>query len=81
MFEIIKEKMRDYIKNGRLEESEIRDNQMENITIRLGNMQLAGELIRSINLSKYDGKVLKYVAPYFNLTIDSSDESDSGDNN
>ena len=43
------------------------------ITIRLGNMQLAGELIRMINLNKYDGKVLKYVAPYFNLTIDSSD--------
>jgi hypothetical protein len=79
MFEIIKEKMRDYIKNGRLEESEIRDNKMEDITIRLGNMQSAGELIRLINLNKYDGKVLKYVAPYFNLTIDSSDESESSD--
>jgi hypothetical protein len=73
MFEIIKEKMRNYIKNERLEESEIRDNQMEDITIRLGNMQLAGELIRAINLNKFDVKVLKYVAPYFNLTIDSSD--------
>jgi hypothetical protein len=40
-------------------------------------MQLAGELIRLINLNRYDGKVLKYVAPYFNLIIDSSDESDS----
>jgi hypothetical protein len=75
MFEIIKEKMREYIKNERLEESEIRDDEMDCVTLRLGNMQLAGELIRLINLNKYDTKVLKYVAPYFNLNVDSSDES------
>ena len=63
MFEIIKEKMREYIKNGRLEESEIRDEEMDNITSRLANMQIARELIRMINLNKYDTKVLKYVAP------------------
>jgi hypothetical protein len=80
MFEIIKEKMREYIKNGGLKESEIRDEDIDNITIRLANMQLAGELIRLINLNKYDGKVLKYVAPYFNLIIDSSDsESEESD--
>jgi hypothetical protein len=38
-------------------------------------MQSAGELIRLINLNKYDGKVLKYVAPYFNLNIDSDSSS------
>jgi hypothetical protein len=48
---------------------------MEDITTRLGNMQLAGELIRLINLNRYDAKVLKYVAPYFNLNVESSDES------
>ena len=70
--------MREYIKNERLEESEIRDEEIEDITTRLSNMQLAGELIRSINLNKYDGKILKYVAPYFNLNIDeSNDSSDS----
>ena len=63
MFEIIKEKMREYIKNGRLEESEIRDEEMDNITSRLANMQIARELIRMIDLNKYDTKVLKYVAP------------------
>jgi hypothetical protein len=76
MFDIIKEKMRDFIKDERLEDSEIRDDKMEDITTRLSNMQLAGELIAMINLNKYDTKVLKYVTPYFNLTIDSSD-SDS----
>lgn len=76
MFEIIKDKMRTYIKNKKIEDSEIRDNQMEDITARLGLMQSAGELIRQINLSKFDKKVLKYVAPYFNLNIDNSDESD-----
>lgn len=59
MFEIIKEKMRAYIKNERLEESEIRDDEMECITLRLANMQLAGELISLINLNRFDGKVLK----------------------
>ena len=49
MFEIIKEKLREYIKNERLEESEIRDEEIEDITTRLSNMQLAGELIRLIN--------------------------------
>ncbi len=78
MFEIIKEKMKEYIKNGGLEESEIRDEEMDNITSRLANMQLAGELIRLINLNKYDAKVLKYVTPYFNLNIDElSNNSDS----
>jgi hypothetical protein len=76
MFEIIKEKMRKYIKSERLEESEIRDEEMEDITTRLSNMQLAGELIRLINLNKYDAKVLKYVTPYFNLNVDNtSDDS------
>ena len=78
MFEIIKEKMREYIKNERLEDSQIRDDEIDDITLRLSNMQLAGELIRLINLNKYDGKVLKYVAPYFNLIVDSNDEYDSG---
>ena len=73
MFEIIKEKMREYIKNERFEESEIKDDKMEDIAIILANMQLAGELIRTINLNKFDGKVLKYVAPYFNLGVDASD--------
>ena len=78
MFEIIKEKMREYIKNGRLEETEIRDDDIENITMKLSNMQSAGELIRLINLNKFEGKVLKYVSPYFNLIID-SDSSESSD--
>ncbi len=78
MFDIIKEKMRDFIKNERLGESEIRDEEMEDVTIRLANMQLAGELIRMINLNRYDKKVLKYVAPYFNLNInDFDDDSNS----
>jgi hypothetical protein len=80
MLEIIKEKMREYIKNEKVDDSEIRDNRMEDITIRLSNMQSAGELIRSINLNKYDSKVLKYVAPYFNLNVDSDSESNSGSN-
>ena len=71
--------MREYIKNERLEESEIRDEEMEDITTRLSNMQLAGELIRLINLNKYDGKVLKYVAPYFNLNIDESSANLDGE--
>lgn len=58
----------------------MRNWEIENITTRLSNMQLAGELIRLINLNKYDRKVLKYVAPYFNLIIDSDSNSDSGDN-
>ncbi len=78
MFEIIKEKMKEYIKNERLGESEIRDDEMEDVALKLANMQLAGELIRMINLNKYHKKVLKYVAPYFNLNIDeSSDDSNS----
>ena len=80
MFEIIKEKMKDFIKNGRLEESEIRDNKMEDITTKLGLMQSAGELIRQINLNKFDGKVLKYIAPYFNLNVENDEDTDnSGD--
>ena len=81
MLEIIKEKMKEYIKSERLEDSQIRDDEIEDITLRLSNMQLAGELIRLINLNKYDGKVLKYVAPYFNLIIDSSNEFDSDSDN
>ena len=77
MFEIIKEKMREYIKKEKLEDTEIRDDEMEDITIRLGQMQNAGELIRLINLSKLDGKVLKYVAPYFNLNIDNLSDNDN----
>ena len=79
MFEIIKDKMKEYIKNGRLEDSEIRDEGIEDITVRLGQMQSAGELIRLINLNKYDGKVLKYVAPYFNLSIDSESDSEESE--
>lgn len=69
--------MREYIKKERLEDLEIRDEEMENVTVRLANMQSAGELIRSINLNKYDKKVLKFVAPYFNLNIDEDSESDN----
>ena len=71
MFEIIKEKMKEYIKNGKMCERDIRDEEMEDITIRLANMQLAGELITLINLNKFDAKVLKCVAPYFNINIKS----------
>ncbi len=53
---------------------------MEVITTRLANMQLARELIRSININKLDCKVLKYVAPYFNLNIDGESDSDFSDN-
>ncbi len=73
MFEIIKEK----IKNERLEDPEIRDKKMEDITLRLSNMQSAGELIRVINLNKYNSKVLKCVAPYFNLIIEDNDSNNS----
>ncbi len=52
---------------------------MEDVTIKLANMQLAGELIRMINLNRYDKKVLKYVAPYFNLNIDGSEGESSND--
>ncbi len=79
MFEIIKDQMKDYIKRERLEESEIRDVFTEDITIKLTNMQLAGELIRAINLHQFNGKVLKYVAPYFNLNLD-NECSDFEDN-
>ena len=78
MFEIIKKKMKEYIQNNKITETVIRDDDMEDITVRLSRMQSAGELISLINLGKLDSKVLKYVAPYFNLSVD-IDDSESSD--
>ncbi len=77
MFEIIRDRIEEYIDENKLSESDIRDNETDEINMRLSNLQLAGELIRDINASKFEAKVLKYVAPYFNLIINSSgSESD-----
>ena len=84
MFEIIKKKMKEYIQKRSITDTEIRDDEMENITVRLSHMQNAIELISLINLNKLNIKVLTCVAPYFNLNIDTGDIgselSDSSDN-
>ena len=45
MFDIIKDKMRDYIRKGKIDDSNISDDKMEDISLRLSNMQSASELI------------------------------------
>jgi len=76
MFEIIKDKMKEYVDKNKVSEADIRNDKTDGISVKLSNIQLACELIRDINASKFEGKVLKYVAPYFNLNINNSSESD-----
>lgn len=77
MFDIIKNKLRKYVKYKILEESNVKNKNVDDVVIKFKNMHIANELIKMINSDKYNRKVLKYVAPYFNLNIDDPDsESD-----